>query len=190
MGNSKFSCYRSAAAGGSKKLIAELAEQLKKDDVSGQQTSITIDDDKLNKLQATLRLSPKHIDTHEQKRVIEIACNCIRNWFPSEMMHTVLQPCPALTRTHSIAVNFLDERDLPMLLSLPTSSLFSGFDNVAATIIRHVLEDPQILQQAMESEIQHSLVAAANRHSNGRVKSTQSRAYSSEVQNRIFKICS
>ena len=35
-----------------------------------------------------------------------------------------------------------------------------------------------------------SLVAAANRHSNGRVKSTQSGAYSSEVRNRTFKICS
>lgn len=151
------------------KLNSELAEQLKKDDVSSQQTTITIDDDKQNKLQATLGLSPKHIDMHEQKRLIEIACNCIRNQLPSETMHAVLQLCSTLTRTHSIAVNFLDDGGLPMLLSLPTSSLFSGFDNVAATIIRHVLEDPQTLQQAMESEIRHSLVAAANRHSNGRL---------------------
>ena len=35
-----------------------------------------------------------------------------------------------------------------------------------------------------------SLVAAANRHSNGRVKSTQSGAYSSKVRNGTFKICS
>ncbi|CBI29484.3 unnamed protein product, partial [Vitis vinifera] len=42
----------------------------------------------------------------------------------------------------------------------------------------------------MESETWHSLVATANRHSNGRVKSTQSGAYSSEVRNGTFKICS
>ncbi|KAK1316020.1 E3 ubiquitin-protein ligase UPL2 [Acorus calamus] len=58
---------------------------------------------------------------------------------------------------------------LPALLSLPTSSLFSGFDSVAATIVRHILEDPYTLQQAMEAEIRHSFVAVTNRHSNGRL---------------------
>ncbi|KAK9270546.1 hypothetical protein L1049_026127 [Liquidambar formosana] len=152
------------------KINSEIAEQLKKDDVgSQQQTSIIIDDDKQNKLQSTLGLSPKYVDIHEQKRLIEIACSCIRKQLPSESMHAILQLCATLTRTHSVAVSFFDAGGLPLLLSLPTSSLFSGFDNVAATIIRHVLEDPQTLQQAMESEIRHSLVAAINRHSNGRV---------------------
>lgn len=151
------------------KLNSEIAEQLKKDSISGQQGSISIDEDKQNRLQSASGLSLKHIDLKDQKRLIEIACSCIKSQLPSETMHAVLQLCSTLTRTHSVAVSFLDAGGLSLLLTLPTSSLFPGFDNVAATIIRHVLEDPQTLQQAMEFEIRHSLVAAANRHSNGRV---------------------
>ncbi|XVE95159.1 hypothetical protein REPUB_Repub02eG0072400 [Reevesia pubescens] len=150
------------------KLNSEIVEQLKGDSVTSHQTSVSIDEDKKSKLHSSFG-SARHIDIHEQKRLIEIACSCIRNQFPSETMHAVLQLCSTLTRTHSIAVCFLDGGGLSSLLSLPTSSLFPGFDNVAATIVRHVLEDPQTLQQAMEAEIKHSLAAMANRHSNGRV---------------------
>lgn len=151
------------------KLTSEIVEQLKRDDVSNQQISISIDEDKQNKLQSPLGSPTKHIDVDEQKRLIKISCSCIRNQLPSETMHAVLQLCSTLTRTHSVAVCFLEAEGVSLLLSLPTSSLFSGFDNIAATIIRHVLEDPQTLQQAMEAEIRHKLVTAANRHSNGRV---------------------
>uniref|UniRef100_A0A5B6ZFI1 HECT-type E3 ubiquitin transferase n=1 Tax=Davidia involucrata TaxID=16924 RepID=A0A5B6ZFI1_DAVIN len=151
------------------KLNSDIAELLKKDGIGSLQTSIVIDEDKQNKLQSTLGLFPKHADIQEQKRLIEIACGCIRNQLPSETMHAILQLCATLTRTHSVAVSFLDAGGLPSLLSLPTSSLFVGFDNIAATIIRHILEDPHTLQQAMESEIRHSVVTAANRQSNGRL---------------------
>ncbi|KAJ4962286.1 hypothetical protein NE237_022225 [Protea cynaroides] len=151
------------------KLNSDISEQLKKDDVSSHQAAITIGGDKQNNLESTLASPLRYIDEHDQKRLIEIACRCIRNQLPSETMHVVLQLCATLTRTHSVAVAFLDAGGLPSLLSLPTTSLFSGFDNVAATIVRHILEDPQTLQQAMESEIRHSLVAATNRHSNGRL---------------------
>ncbi|XP_059637615.1 E3 ubiquitin-protein ligase UPL2-like [Cornus florida] len=151
------------------KLNANIAELLKKDVGGSQQTSIIIDEDKQNKLQSPLGSSPKNADIQEQKMLIEIACGCIRKQLPSETMHAVLQLCSTLTRTHSVAVSFLDAGGLPLLLSLPTSSLFLGFDNIAATIIRHILEDPHTLQQAMESEIRHSVVTAANRQSNGRL---------------------
>ncbi|MBA0691792.1 hypothetical protein Goari_009403, partial [Gossypium aridum] len=151
-----------------KKLDSEILEQLKGDNLSSQQISVSIDEDKKSKLHSSFG-SPRNIDIYEQKRLIEIACGCIRNQFPSETVHAVLQLCSTLTRTHSLAVCFLDGGGVSSLLSLPTSSLFPGFDNVAATIIRHVLEDPQTLQHAMEAEIKHNLVAMANRHSNGRV---------------------
>ncbi|XP_065881477.1 E3 ubiquitin-protein ligase UPL2-like [Euphorbia lathyris] len=151
------------------KLNSEIIDRLKKDDVNSQQTSISIDEDKQNKLQSVLGSPTEQIEAEEQKRLIQIACHCLKIHLPSETMHAVLQLCSTLTRTHSIAVCFLEADGVSSLLNLPTSSLFPGFDNIAATIIRHVLEDPQTLQQAMESEIKHSLVAAANRHANGRV---------------------
>ncbi|KAI3491195.1 hypothetical protein L1887_44441 [Cichorium endivia] len=143
------------------KLNADISELLKKDE-----NCVVIDEEKQNK---SLGLSSKHIDVEEQKRFVEISCGYLTKQLPAETIHAVLQLCSALTRTHSVAVGFLDAGGLPLLLSLPTSSLFVGFDNVAATIIRHILEDPQTLQQAMESEIRHSVVTAANRQSNGRL---------------------
>ncbi|XP_010277573.1 PREDICTED: E3 ubiquitin-protein ligase UPL2-like isoform X2 [Nelumbo nucifera] len=150
------------------KLCSEIPEQLK-DNLSRLQSSVMVDEEKPNNLQSALGGSPNYMDEHAQKRLIDIACRCIKSQLPSDTMHIVLQLCATLTRTHSMAVNFLDAGGVPSLLSLPTGSLFSGFDTVAATIIRHILEDPQTLQQAMESEIRHSLVAASNRHSNGRI---------------------
>nr|GEV63223.1 E3 ubiquitin-protein ligase UPL2-like [Tanacetum cinerariifolium] len=150
------------------KLNADISELLKKEDV-GNQNSLVIDDEKQNRSQSSLGLSPKHITEEEQRKFVEISCRYLMRQLPSITIHAVLQLCSTLTRTHSVAVNFLDAGGLPLLLSLPTSSLFVGFDNVAATIIRHILEDPQTLQQAMESEIKQSVVAAANRQSNGRL---------------------
>lgn len=151
------------------KLNSDFAEHLKKDELPNQEGSIVIEEDKSKKVQSNLGMEATHIDLNEHKRLVDIACRCISSQLPSETMHIVLQLCATLTRTHSVAVHFLDAGGLPSLLSLPTKSLFSGFDNVASTIVRHILEDPQTLQQAMESEIRHSLVAATNRHSNGRV---------------------
>ncbi|MCL7039483.1 hypothetical protein MKW94_010086 [Papaver nudicaule] len=151
------------------KLGTELPEQLKKDAPDTIQSSIVIGEDKSSKLQSTLGLGQPGISVHEQKILVEIACRCIKLQLPSETMHVILQLCATLTRSHAVAVSFLEEGGLPSLLSLPTCSLFSGFDNIAATIVRHILEDPQTLQQAMEAEIRHSLVAATNRHSNGRL---------------------
>ncbi|XP_071715402.1 E3 ubiquitin-protein ligase UPL1-like [Rutidosis leptorrhynchoides] len=147
------------------KLNPDILELLKKDDVSDHNNSLIIDEEK----QTNLGLSSKLIDVADQKRFIEICCGFLIKPLPAETVHAILQLCSTLTRTHSVAVSFLEAGGLPSLLSLPTSSLFVGFDNVAATIIRHILEDPQTLQQAMESEIKHSVVAGGSRQANGRL---------------------
>ncbi|KAL8096331.1 hypothetical protein AgCh_037334 [Apium graveolens] len=148
------------------KLGADISELLKKSD-DATRKSVVIDDDKANKPETDYGL--KYMDMQEQKGLVEIACACMRNELPSETTHAVLQLCSSLTRNYSVALSFLDAGGLPLLLSLPTSSLFVGFDNVAAAIIRHILEDPQTLQQAMEHEIKHSVATAANRQSSGRL---------------------
>lgn len=142
-------------------------EQLKKDDLA-KKIAVISDENKPNSLQPTFRLK-RYMDIDEQKRFIAIACGCIQSKLPSETMHVVLQLCASLTKIHSIALTFLDAGGLPSLLNLPSSSLFSGFDNVSSTIVRHILEDPQTLQQAMEAEIRHCVVSAPSRHSNGRL---------------------
>ncbi|KAL9315852.1 hypothetical protein ACSQ67_016853 [Phaseolus vulgaris] len=149
------------------KLNSEITEQLKREPVNSQQVSITIDEDRQNRLHSAFGLCMKYADIHEQKRLVEIACSCMKNQLPSDTMHAVLLLCSNVTRNYSVALTFLDAGGLSLLLSLPTRSLFPGFDNVAASIVRNVLADPQTLQQAMESEIKHSLIVASNRHPNG-----------------------
>lgn len=151
------------------KLSSEIlaTEQLKKDNLTNKLTVVS-DEKKTNSLLPTLGLK-YCMDINEQKRFIVIACRCIRSKLPPETMHAVLQLCASLTKIHSIALTFLDAGGLPSLLNLPSSSLFSGFDNVSSAIVRHILEDPQTLQQAMEAEIRHTVVSALSRHSNGRL---------------------
>lgn len=145
--------------------VTEL-DVLKKDN-SNAKTSLVIDDSK--KKDSESLSSVGLLDMEDQKQLLKICCKCIIKQLPSASMHAILQLCATVTKVHAAAICFLEAGGLNALLSLPTSSLFSGFNNVASTIIRHILEDPHTLQQAMELEIRHSLVTAANRHANPRV---------------------
>ncbi|KAL6511581.1 hypothetical protein OROGR_021178 [Orobanche gracilis] len=147
---------------------AEILELMKKND-EGNRSSIIIGEDKHDKSQMLLGAQLKNLALEEANKLIEIACGCIRKQLPSETMHAVLQLCSTLTRNHSAAVSFLDAGGLHLILSLPARSLFAGFDSIVAVIIRNILEDPQTLQQTMESEIRHSFLTGANRQSTPRL---------------------
>ena len=71
----------------------------------------------------------------------------------STIVQDILQLYERLKRVHAIALCFLERGGLVSLLIFTTSFLFSGFNSVASTIVCHILEDPQTLQAAMESEI-------------------------------------
>lgn len=138
-------------------------------DFSSQQTAVVINETNQSELKSSLGVHPAAFELNDKKKLIEISCKCLKNQLPSETLHVVMQLCATLTRDHSLAVTFLDSGGLTAMLNLPATSLFPGFDSVAATIIRHILEDPHTLQQAMESEIRHSLLTNSHRHSNGRI---------------------
>lgn len=145
--------------------VTEL-DVLKKDN-SNTQTPIVIDDSK--KRDSESSSSVGLLDLEDQKQLLMVCCKCIQKQLPSDTMHAILQLCATLSKVHVAAISFLESGGLHALLSLPTKSLFSGFNSLVSTIIRHILEDPHTLQQAMELEIRHSLVTAANRHANPRV---------------------
>lgn len=109
-----------------------------------------------------------YMTTDEQHRVMNISCNYLQLHLPAVTVQAVLQLCARLTKSHSMAMQFLERGGLSSLLSLPRSCFFPGFDSVAAAIIRHLLEDPQTLQIAMEVEIRQTLMNILNRHG-GRV---------------------
>ncbi|GKB36121.1 hypothetical protein Tco_0881063 [Tanacetum coccineum] len=120
------------------KLNADISKLLKKEDV-GNQNSLVIDDEKQNRSESSLGLSTKHNTKEEHRKFVEISCRYLTRQLPSETIHVVLQLCSTLARTHYVAVKFLDAGGLPLLLSLPTSSVFVWFGDVAATYIQHIL---------------------------------------------------
>ncbi|KAF8414274.1 hypothetical protein HHK36_002275 [Tetracentron sinense] len=108
--------------------------------------------------------STGYLTLEECHRVLAVACDFIKQHVPAVVMQAVLQLCARLTKTHSIAMQFIENGGLASLFSLPRSCFFPGYDSVASAIIRHLLEDPQTLQTAMELEIRQTLTGILGRH--------------------------
>ncbi|XP_024379829.1 E3 ubiquitin-protein ligase UPL1 isoform X3 [Physcomitrium patens] len=104
----------------------------------------------------------------EQRRAMSVVTCFLRMQLPSATVQAVLQLCARLTKSYPIASSFFHSDGLTALFNYPWNCCFPGFDTIAAAIIRHLLEDPQTLQQTMEAEIRHTLSATLLRH-NGRV---------------------
>lgn len=107
-----------------------------------------------------------YLTMEESRKVLGIACDLIKRNVPPIIMQAVLQLCARLTKSHTLAVQFLESGGMAALFSLPRSCFFPGYDTLASAIVRHLLEDPQTLQTAMELEIRQTL--SGSRHG-GRV---------------------
>ncbi|KAH6778608.1 LOW protein: E3 ubiquitin ligase-like protein [Perilla frutescens var. frutescens] len=107
-----------------------------------------------------------YLTMEESHKVLGIACDLIKRHVPPIIMQAVLQLCARLTKSHALAVQFLESGGMVALFSLPRSCFFPGYDTLASAIVRHLLEDPQTLQTAMELEIRQTL--SGSRHG-GRV---------------------
>ncbi|XP_047340664.1 E3 ubiquitin-protein ligase UPL1-like [Impatiens glandulifera] len=101
--------------------------------------------------------STGYLTTEESYKVLDIVCDLIKQKVPAITMQAVLQLCARLTKVHSLALQFLECGGMIALLNLPRTCFFPGYDMLASSIIRHLLEDPQTLQTAMEMEIRQTL---------------------------------
>ncbi|XP_052178127.1 E3 ubiquitin-protein ligase UPL1 isoform X2 [Diospyros lotus] len=107
--------------------------------------------------------STGYLTIEESNQVLSVACDLIKQHVHAVVMQAVLQLCARLTKTHSLALQFLENGGMASLFSLPRSCFFPGYDTLASAIIRHLLEDTQTLQTAMELEIRQTL--SGSRHS-------------------------
>ncbi|XP_020586141.1 E3 ubiquitin-protein ligase UPL1-like isoform X2 [Phalaenopsis equestris] len=117
-----------------------------------------------NLLENILGKSTGYCSIEESRRAMALTCDFIKQQVSSMIMQAVLQLCARLTKTYVIATQFLENGTLAALFNLPSSCIFPGFDNLASTIIRHLLEDPQTLQAAMEFEIRQTLSRSHSRY--------------------------
>ncbi|GER32833.1 E3 ubiquitin-protein ligase UPL1 [Striga asiatica] len=107
-----------------------------------------------------------YLSMEESHKVLVIVCNLMKRHVPSIIMQAALQLCARLTKSHALALQFLENGGLVALFGLPMSCFFPGYDTLASAIVRHLLEDPHTLQSAMEVEIRQTL--SGSRY-NGRI---------------------
>ncbi|XP_038983602.1 E3 ubiquitin-protein ligase UPL1-like isoform X2 [Phoenix dactylifera] len=123
-----------------------------------------LDKESGNVFEKILGKSTGYLSLEESQRALAISCELIKQHVPAVAMQAVLQLCARLTKTHGIATQFLETGGLAALFSLPRTCIFPGFDSLASAIIRHLIEDPQTLQTAMELEIRQTLAGTLSRH--------------------------
>ncbi|CAD5316819.1 unnamed protein product [Arabidopsis thaliana] len=108
-------------------------------------------------LESMFGKSTGYLTMEESSKVLLIACGLIKQRVPAMIMQAVLQLCARLTKSHALAIQFLENGGLSSLFNLPKKCFFPGYDTVASVIVRHLVEDPQTLQIAMETEIRQTL---------------------------------
>ncbi|KAL1921444.1 uncharacterized protein VTP21DRAFT_11160 [Calcarisporiella thermophila] len=74
---------------------------------------------------------------------------------PKDFMLALLRVLVRLTRQHRFAAEFVQSGGLPLLFSLPRSGAegFVGQEPFIILILRHAVDDPQVLQNTMEREV-------------------------------------
>ncbi|XWS11367.1 hypothetical protein CRYUN_Cryun38cG0078100 [Craigia yunnanensis] len=160
--------------------MVEGTQTVSQPDSSGEHASLSVPESMTQKKSASdanekesitpfekiLGKSTGYLTVEESHKLLLVTCDLIKQHVPAMVMQAVLQLCARLTKTHALALQFLENGGLAALFSLPRTCFFPGYDTVASAIIRHLLEDPQTLQTAMELEIRQTL--SGNRHA-GRV---------------------
>ncbi|KAL6042845.1 hypothetical protein QOT17_024210 [Balamuthia mandrillaris] len=108
-------------------------------------------------LERELRVTPTEVPTflsvEDRTNAIEVCVRLLQIAKTQETTQAVLQLCSRLTREYDLALRFLKLGGLPLLISLPTNIQFQGRTALIETILRHLLEEPSLLQSAMENEI-------------------------------------
>nr|GEW74196.1 E3 ubiquitin-protein ligase UPL1-like [Tanacetum cinerariifolium] len=103
--------------------------------------------------------SSGYLTIEEGKRVLDIISDMIKQNVPGMVMQAALLLCARLTKTHTLALHFLEIGGMDALFSIPETSFFLVYETVTSAIIRHLIEDPQTLQTAMELEIRQTVSA-------------------------------
>lgn len=87
------------------------------------------------------------------KTLIETMVNLIKLPIDPDTLHAVLRLCLRLSRSHENACLFAELGGITTLLNLSRSSQFVGVVSMTTLIIRHVVEDKQVLKVMMEKII-------------------------------------
>ncbi|CAL0324794.1 unnamed protein product [Lupinus luteus] len=95
----------------------------------------------------------------ESHMFLNIACDLIKQHVPTVVMQAVLQLCGQLTKTHALALQFLENGDLDALFGLPKNCFFPGYDTVVSAVQAQSVQPPAYAPPSAE-EIDPEFLAA------------------------------
>ncbi|XP_009793112.1 E3 ubiquitin-protein ligase UPL1 [Nicotiana sylvestris] len=143
-------------------LEEHLPSQVHEAVIEKKSTLVSQDDESSTGFEKIFGKPTGYLSIEDSCRVLDIAYDLVKRHAPPMVMQASLQLCARLTKTHSLAIQFLENGGMTSLFGLPRSCYFPGYDTLASAIVRHLLEDPQTLQTAMEMEIRQTL--SGSRH--------------------------
>lgn len=94
-----------------------------------------------------------HLRDHQSKTLIQVCVGFMHLPIDPNSLQAVMRLSFRLTRSYNLAVMFAEMGGIRALQNLPESSQFNGFVSLATLIMRHVIEEPQVLYQTMEKLI-------------------------------------
>lgn len=102
------------------------------------------------------------IDPKQCKTLIESMINLAQLPIDPNALNSILRLCLRLTRNYENAIFFIEKNGINTLLKIPAASVFPGFVPLAKMIIRHTLEDKQIMRAAMDKAIRQEFSPASS----------------------------
>jgi E3 ubiquitin-protein ligase HUWE1 len=117
-----------------------------------------------------------HMSIADQTAALECCSHLIQvKNLGSEMLHAVMQLASRLTRDHKLACRFLNEKNIPVLLSflidakISSSPVPAWMAMLTGMLLRHYVEDGNTLQAYMESEVKSTVQSLSSATSANRV---------------------
>ncbi|KAJ3048819.1 hypothetical protein HK097_010180, partial [Rhizophlyctis rosea] len=94
------------------------------------------------------------VSLEERKKLVERVFSLLRlETLEKDLVHAVMRLAVRLTRMHSIAVEFAKLEGVPLLFNEKRIGSFAAFQGMVVMILRHVIEDANVLRQTMEREV-------------------------------------
>jgi len=106
---------------------------------------------------------PQFLSVADRKKALEACVKLMQRPLLPESMQALLLLTAHITRNYVLSQRFLELGGLSALLDLPATSRFEGLTSLANTILRHVIEEPSLLQHTMESEIKANITKLTKR---------------------------
>eukprot|EP01088_Endostelium_zonatum_P020993 TRINITY_DN801_c0_g1_i1.p2 TRINITY_DN801_c0_g1~~TRINITY_DN801_c0_g1_i1.p2 ORF type:complete len:997 (+),score=391.07 TRINITY_DN801_c0_g1_i1:3998-6988(+) len=136
-----------------------------------------------------LKEVPSLLSFEERKNALKNCIRLISFKLNPTTMYSILQLCSSITKNYQLALQFIKEGGLRVILTLPPTCAFPNKVGVINGICRHLIEEPSILQLAMEAEIKSNLIKISGGGGGGRMAAIKPKSLLTALASFICRDC-